>query len=632
MRGDGILSRAWSEARRRRVPTILIGYPAAAWFAIEAIPAVLANLGADASTARQAASGVTILAIAAFPLVLLLTWMFQVVPHADAPTPTDGPHRLRRLFLASSVVVVTAGCVTLATFLWPPVSAAYEAPGPWWTSRPVDETALALLPPEVLLGDGETQSVADCVVRRLTDRLAGVAGLVVRGPAETAWLASAGIPPDSLAAGLGVGTLITSTAERLEDGLRLTFRIVDASGRQTESVSVAGEVPSRDETYETLAEALEVKIREALGRARGDALWLDAQRIPAAQDLSDQAGDELEIYRRHLAAGEVDAALASLERADALLGRAADEDPARAEPVARRAWVWHERGVLLLTNDRTASVAAQRQSLGHAEAALAREPGHAEALRLRGLAAFELASTDTTSGGSERAALLESADADLRRSQSRHRNRAEVRYLLALVKEEQGQLSEALAISRSAYEHDAYFSLSHRVLHQLFDLSFQLSRDAEATAWCEEGRRRFPGEWVFAACRLTLMGWGPLPPDTQAAHALVEEALAAYPSPFRGALRPHLETLAAAVHAQAGDAAGARGILALTPLAASPAVHVTAAGVWLLLGEEDQALAQLRRHVERAPAEAHHLAGRRILRPLADDPRFLTLAGGGISD
>ena len=67
-------------------------------------------------------------------------------------------------------------------------------------------------------------------------------------------------------------------------------------------------------------------------------------------------------------------------------------------------------------------------------------------------------------------------------------------------------------------------------------------------------------------------------------------------------------------------------------LASSPAVHVTAAGVWLLLGEEDEALAQLRRHVARAPGEAHHLAGRRILRPLADDPRFLTLAGGGTQD
>jgi TolB-like protein/tetratricopeptide (TPR) repeat protein len=561
----------------------------------------------------------------------MLTWMFQVVPHADAPTPTEGPHRFRRLFLASSVVVVTAGCVTLATFLWPPVSAAYEAPGPWWASRPVDESALALLPPEVLLGDDQTRSVADCLVRRLTDRLAGVAGLVVRGPAETAWLASAGIPPDSLAAGLGVGTLITSTAERLEDGLRLTLRIVDASGRQTGSVSVAGEVPSLDETYETLSEALEVKLREALGRVRGDVPSVDAARVPAVQDLSDQAGDELEIYRRHLAAGDVDAALASLGRADALLARAADEDPAWAEPVALLAWVWHERGILLLTNDRTAAVAAHRRSLGHAEAALACEPGHAEALRLRGLAAFSLAATSTT-GAAERAALLESADADLRRSQSQHRNRAEVRYLLAQVKEEQGQLPEALAISRSAYEHDAYFSLSHRVLYQLFDLSFQLSRDAEATAGCEEGRRRFPGEWAFAACRLTLMGWGSLPPDTLAAHALVEEALAAYPTPFRGALRPHLETLAAAVHAQAGDDAGARGILALTPLAASPAVHVTAAGVWLLLGEEDEALAQLRRHVERAPGEAHHLAGRRILMPLADDPRFLTLAGAGTSD
>lgn len=630
MSGDGILSRAWDEARRRRLPGILLGYPAGSWFAIEAIPAVLSNLGADAATKEQVASGITIIAVAAFPLVLLLTWMFQVVPHADAPTSTDRPHRLRRIFLASSVATVTAGCVTLATFLWPPVSSAHEMPA-WWTSRSVDEAALAFLPPEVLLGDSQAGNVAGCLVRRLTDRLAGVPGLVVRGPGETAWIASAGIPPDSLAAALGVGTLITSTAELLDDQLRLTFRVVDTTGRQTESVSIAGEVPSLDKTYETLAEALEVKIREALGRVRGRALSANVTSTPAAQDLSDQATEELEIYRRQLAAQELDAALASLGRAEALLERAAAEDPTWAEPVARRAWIWHERGVLLLTNDRAAAVDAHRKSLAHADAALAREPENAEALRLRGLAAFSLAATGSTADA-EPAALLEKADADLRRAQSLHRNRAEVRYLLAQVKNEQGQLSEALAIARGAYEHDAYFSLSHRVLAQLFDLSFQLSRDAEATAWCEEGRRRFPKEWTFAACRLTLMGWGPLPPDTQVAHALVEEALAAYPAPFRGALRPHLETLAAAVHVQAGDADGARGILSLTPLAASPAVHVTAAGVWLLLGDDDQALGHIQQYLARAPGEAHHLAGRRILTPLAGDPRFLTLLGAGTSD
>lgn len=624
MSGDGILSRAWDEARRRRLPGILLGYPAGSWLAIEAIPAILGNLGADTATKEQVASGITILAIAAFPLVLLLTWMFQVVPHADAPARTDAPHRWRRLFLASSVILVTAGCVTLAGFLWPPVSSAHEAP-PWWASRPVDEAALAVLPPEVLVGDDRARSIADCLAHRLTDRLAGVAGLVVRGPAETAWLASAGLPTDSLAAGLGVGTLITSTAELLESELRLTFRIVDASGRQMESVSVAGEVPALHETYETLTGTLEVGVREALGRSRalGSAL---PSRNTDAQDLADQAAEELEMYRRHLDSGDLDAALSSLARADRLLGHSAQEDQEWAEPVAKRAWVWHERGVLLLTTDREASVAAHRESLAHADAAVARDRGHAEALRLRGLAAIELAATDPSPGS--RPDLLERADADLRRSQSRHRNRAEVRYLLAKVKEEQGQLSEALEVARSAYEYDAYFGLSNRVLWQLFDLSFQLSRDAEATAWCEEGRRRFPTEWVFAACRLSLMGWGPLPADVAAAHALVEEALAAYPRPFQGALRPHLETLAAAVHVRAGDAEGARGILSLTSLAAPPAVHVTAAGVWLLLGEKDEALAQLRRYLARAPREGHHLPGARILEPLAGDPRFLTLTAG----
>ncbi|GMV04112.1 MAG: hypothetical protein AMXMBFR53_03930 [Gemmatimonadota bacterium] len=626
MRGDGFLSRLWREARRRRLPSILLAYPAGAWFCIEAVPRVLGNLGADAGTTAEVESAITILAVAAFPLVMMLTWMFQVVPHADAPEDAGAPHRFRRFFLASSVIVVSAGCVTLATLLWPPVSAADEPPA-WWASRSLDQDALALLPPRVLMGDEEAGRVADCVAYRLRDRLAAVRGLSVRGPAETEWLAVEGLPPDSLAARLGVGVLITSTVEELAEGLRMTFRILDASGRQLESVSDTQAMPSADRTFEALVDRLEVAIRGALGRVRGEDLLTEPSGAPEAQEPFLQAEQEMEIYRRLLAAGEVDAAVASMERADDLLARAAEADRSWVEPVNARARIHHNRATLLLTNDRPAAVAAHRESLRLAEEALDRAPGDPEALRLRGQAALEIVATDRLPD-ERRTALLDQADGDLRRSQSRHRNRAGVRYLLSTVMEEQGRLTEALAFARDAYEGDAYFSLSHRVLRQLFDLSFQLALDGEASAWCEEGGRRFPGQWDFAACRIALMGWGAAPPDTAAAHALVEQALAAYPPPFRGVLRPELETLAAAVHAQAGDDDGARSILALTPLAASPAVHVTAAGVWLLLGEEDQALAQLRRYVARAPGEAHHLPGRRILRPLAGDPRFVALVEG----
>lgn len=626
MRDGDLFQRTWREARRRRLPTVLVAYPAAAWFAIEAVPDVLRNLGIDAETAAKVGSGITIVALAAFPLVLLLTWMFQVVPHAEAPEPQPHGGRFHRLFLGSSVVLVCAGCVTLATVLWPPVSAADVPDRAWWESRPLETDALALLPPRVLMGDERTGEIAACVVRRLTDRLAGVPGLQVRGPAETEWLAVEGLPPDSLSARLGVGTLITSTAEALDDGLRLTFRILDGSGRQLESVSVEGSDPSDHPTFESVAGELEVGIREALGRIRGRELSADRPGAPQAQEPFARAREEQEFAARHLQAGDLDAAMASLQRADALMARAAEADGAWADPLAERARIGHQRALLLLTNDRAAAVAAGRASLDNAAEALTRAPGHPEALRLRGLAAYDVAVLSSP-GAAERSALLAEADAYLRRSQSRHRDRAEVRYLLSLVKREQGNLTEALTFARDAYEHDSYLSLSDRVLLQLFDLSFQLSRDGEATAWCEEGRRRFPGEWGFAACRLTLMGWGILPADTASAHALVEEALQAYPPAFRGVLRPNLETLAAAVHVQAGDAEGARGILTLTTLAPPPAVLVTAAGVWLLLGEEEQALDHLRRYVAVAPGEARHLLRMRPLEPLRDDPRFGALAG-----
>ena len=121
MSGDGVLSRVWREARRRRLPSTLVGYPVACWFVIESVPNVLHNLGASQATMDRVGSTITIVALAAFPLVLLLTWMFQVVPQDEAMEPeranTQVP-RVTRLITAggetSGAVVEGLGLTDLA--------------------------------------------------------------------------------------------------------------------------------------------------------------------------------------------------------------------------------------------------------------------------------------------------------------------------------------------------------------------------------------------------------------------------------------------------------------------------------------------------------------------------------------
>jgi tetratricopeptide (TPR) repeat protein len=602
---------------------VCVAYAGGAWFAIEAIPNVVGYLGVDAGAAQRVGSAVTILAIAAFPMALLLSWMFQVVPDAKAPPEADAPPRRRRLITALSVVLVSSGCIGLAAVLWPPASAA--APRSLWASRPVVQAGVALMPPVILTEDAETRRVARSLVHRLTDRLASSPDLVVRAPSQTEAIAATGAPTDSLASMLGVETLIPSTAERWRDTFRITFRILEGRPeRQVSSISAVGVVPSGDETFEALTDSLETKLREALGRIGPGSLLDSPVQDSSALLLLRQAQDELTLYRRHLGARDVDGAIRSLDRADSLLGAAANRDRAWPEPLIERSRVARDRSIVLLTNDRPAALRSLGRSREYATAALARSPDHPEALALRGLSAYELATIDT-SAGVDREGLLAHAEADLRSAQAHHRNRAEVRYHLALVQRAQGRLDDALTVAEDAYEHDAYLSESNELLGELFDLSFQLSRDGEARRWCDEGGRRFPSESTYRVCLLMLMGWGGAPPDTAMARGLVDAALTDTPRPFRGPFRPHLEALTAAVHAQAGDTAGARTILELTSLGARGFVHVTAAGVWLLLGERDAALAELRRYVAEFPGVAGSLDRQRILAPLAGDPRFEAL-------
>jgi TolB-like protein len=624
MSEPALLSRLWREIKRRRIPQVVSTYFGLAWITIEAIPMILSNLGVAPATADTAASAVTVFWVALFPLALTLTWMYQVVPdpgQSDAAAPV---RRLRRVPVAVALVVVSGGCMALATSLWPPTLALAAPPRP-----EIRNDVIALLPPVVLLGDAHTGQVADCIVNRLTTRLGLLSGISVRSAAAVRSVGGASLPPDSAAALLGAGTLLTSTAEGMGDSIRMTFRIIDpASGTNLRAVSVVESLPSGDGTFERFAGTLEVEVRKALGQAR-PALRDDGEsRDPGAQERMRQAATEEEVYRRHAAAGNVDAALAALSRADAALAEASSVDPSWPAPLARRSWVARTRALLLLTHDRAAALRSVDSARRLADQALHLAPGDPEALRLRGLASWQAAAFDT-SAALGREALLHSADADLRRAQRWHRDRAEVLYELALVKKEQGLLPDAYVFASDAYAWDAYMALTDRLVAELFHLAFQLAYDDDASAWCQEGNRRFPDQWVFKECGLRLMGWGIAPPDTARARSLAAEALAAYPQSFRGLLAPHLETLVAAVQVQAGDTSGAKARLELTPLGSTPAVHLTAAGVWLLLGEDDRAMEELLRYAAQAPGEAHRLARQRTLRPLATRPDFRALVAGG---
>src|SRR5438309_9891295 len=148
----------------------------------------------------------------------------------------------------------------------------------------------------------------------------------------------------------------------------------------------------------------------------------------------------------------------------------------------------------------------------------------------------------------------------------------------------------------------------------------------DAQRWCEEGRRRFPGNVNFVKCQLWLLTSSAKPPDVRLAWELLDQAVRLTPSQMRAYGRLESQNAVAAVLARAGLGDSARRVLARSK--AGPDVDPEAellsyqAFAYLLLGDRDQALRLLKEQVAANPAHRAGLA-RSVhwwWRDLRDDP------------
>src|SRR5207244_11802590 len=71
-------------------------------------------------------------------------------------------------------------------------------------------------------------------------------------------------------------------------------------------------------------------------------------------------------------------------------------------------------------------------------------------------------------------------------------------------------------LARRSYEADAYLADSPQLLFRLYHTSLDLGKEQEAVRWCDAGFARFPENWQFTFCQLTILA-GPGPPRPAAA-------------------------------------------------------------------------------------------------------------------
>ncbi|MBA2459574.1 MAG: protein kinase [Gemmatimonadales bacterium] len=493
----------------------------------------------------------------------------------------------------------------------------------------LDPTHLAVLYFDTESPDGAMRAVAGGLTEDLIDELGRVEALSVISANGVRPYRDRPVPLDSLARTLSVGTFVGGTVSGPLERPRVTVRLIDAAtGLQLDSRVVeptGGLLAMRRALTQEVARFLrerlgeEISLREFREEAPDGRTWIMIRR---ADDLRDDAASLYE-------GGDTVAALRALNAADSLLTLAERMAPGWIAPTVLRGWLAVSR--IDLNDDTSPGPGPVRTwaqwGLEHAEHALARKPNDPQALELRGTLRFR----EWYSLTSQPLGDLESAERDLRAAAlPDNPTQARAWSTLSALLVARGSFQEAYVSARRAYESDAFLAEASSVLFRLYQTSFLDGRRDEAVKWCGEGYERFPRNWLFHFCRLTLL-WmpGPERPDVDAAWSLAGDLEGLMPPRALAVRAPRWRMMVAGVLARAGLRDSSRRTLQAARAASADDKEMDyyEAGTRLLLGEREPCLALLERYVARDPGARAYLTRDPMFQTLRDDPRYRRLVG-----
>jgi serine/threonine-protein kinase len=364
------------------------------------------------------------------------------------------------------------------------------------------------------------------------------------------------VPRDSIARALKVGTLVVGSVETAgADKVRVTARLVDASG--TEFSRSSFEAPAGDPLAmrDLLAGRVAASLRERLGEEVRVLEQKASTKSPEAWSLLQRAEQALKGANEAAAQGDSSAATRGFETADSLARLAGEKDGSWNDPTVFRGRLNYRRSRLAVSNPAQAKTFIE-QGMGFAETALGRDNTDADALELRGTLQYWrfLMRLDQDEATANR--LLEAARKDLEESTRLRPTQAgawgSLSHLYA--RDEKSTLTDVVLAARRAYEADAYLENAPKVLQRLFGGYYDLDQAVDAAHWCEEGHRRFPQDQAFTMCQILLMTMRGQNPDPAKAWQLADgEALAKDPTGGNPEFRKRMAQQAvAAVLARAG--------------------------------------------------------------------------------
>ena len=442
------------------------------------------------------------------------------------------------------------------------------------------------------------------------------------------------VSPDSIGRALRVGTLVEGTVAQAGNRLRVDVTLVNAeTGREFGNRVL--ERPREDifALQDDLAKEVAIFLREQLGPAVTLRQARQETTNAKAWELLQRAAQTAKDVDPLLASGDTAAARRHLLQADSILAGAEALDPAWSAPAVMRGWLAYRQTDLVAGLDKDYYARWLGEGLEDAERALTIKPNDPDALELRGTLRYWRYLINLEPEQRDATRLVASAEQDLRAAVAGNPSAALAWTWLSHLLLNQAQTAEAKLAALKAYEADPYLSSVRTTIWRLFQASLDLEDAAEATHWCDEGRRRFPQHHRFTECRLWLFALKGVKPDVPKAWELLDQYTKLAPATSREFNRPFGQMLVAMAVARAGLLDSARHVAerARADATVDPTRDLAffEAAARAIMGDKDVALRLMATYVAANPQARSSIARDESWwwRDLRTDPRWRSMLG-----
>jgi len=462
--------------------------------------------------------------------------------------------------------------------------------------------------------DESLEYLANGLTESLIRELGGVAQIKVVSRNGVKPYRDTSVGLDSISAALQVGSVVEGSVQQSGNRIRVTAQLIDARTKNPiGSTSVERDAGELFQLEDALAQEVAGMLRRGIGlqiRIRDTDL---GTRNPRARELvfrADKARDDAEAAAASRDTRELARGIALLGEADLLLSEAELEDRRWIGPVIARGWVSLD---VARRQGGDQQIRAFARALRHANRAVARAPGNASALELRGnVLSFEALRLPLADAEFRR--LLASSERDLKRAVELDPNLAAAWGTLSRVDIALGNVAGAQRNAEKAFAMDAYLRDAPAILLSLYAATLMSGNVTASWKWCERGAREYPTSPRFLECQLTLLAgdWS-RPPDPRRAWLLVKEGARLDPPSLAKAsglplLPLYREMQAAIVSARAGHRDSALSVAARVRKAAATDAELSTdlayeeAFLHLTLGDRPKALALVSRYLAVRPS------------------------------